>query len=310
MSKTRCQPRYFPQPGHEDTITHDGRKDGRYYVVGAGHCGNGVFTDPKIADRETDGFSGYEKRSTKRWTGINGVEEIWASYCDRLHRDGCHTGRLPDGWDAPVAVVHGCAPPTRAAAAAASERLAVGERLVNPLVFPAPATSASPAPPAPHTPQKSLGSGNTWASPLIVRSSASPSPLRPPPHYSQRAALNPNGSSASTSAGSSVLSAISSSTSVSSSSSASAQTPKKTTHSRVQSSPNADYDTDFYYDDDSDDENAAPGPSRMSTGGASSLGARHRDSAFDALRQNMDRLRYMEIRAGRSSTILCEFAAS
>ncbi|KAJ7021716.1 hypothetical protein C8F04DRAFT_1195187 [Mycena alexandri] len=315
LPKTRCAPRYFPQPGHEDTIAHDGRKDGRYFVVGAGHCGNGVFTDAKVADKQTDGFSGYEKHSAKRWTGVGGVEELWATFCDRLHRDGCHTGHLPDGWDAPVPVVRGCAAPTPAPAPAA---LNPGERLVAlPLVFPAPATSA--ATPAPHTPRpttKSGGSGNSWASPLVVRSSVSPSPLRPAPHHQMahatsnsprtRAPLNADGSAA-TSAGSSLLSAMSSS-----SSSASARTPtsKKTVHSRVQSSPNAAYDTDFYYDSDSDDE---PQPSQArrlwAVRGLDQLFP-DADSVFDALRQNMDRLKYMEVRTSTSAASLRRFAAS
>ncbi|KAJ7030892.1 hypothetical protein C8F04DRAFT_1263383 [Mycena alexandri] len=308
--KMRCQPRYFPQPGHEDTVAHDGRKDGRYFVVGAGHCGNGVFTDAHVADMQTNGFSGYAKRSTKRWTGVNGVEDLWAAFCDEFHRDGCHTARLPDGWDAPVPV-----------------------RLVDPLVFPAPATSASAVTPTdtPHTPRpttKSGGSGNTWASPLVVRSSVSPSPLRPPPQYHHtsgsprpRTALNPSGSAPSTmSAASSVLSAMTTSSAASSFSfsqgSASARTPKKTVHSRVRSSPNAEHDTDFYFDDDDSDEEDGAGAPQASQ--ARRLWAvrgldelfHDVDSAFDALRQNMDRLKYMEVRTSTNPMMLRQFAAS
>ncbi|KAJ7028787.1 hypothetical protein C8F04DRAFT_1265539 [Mycena alexandri] len=109
----RCKPRYFPETGHEDTVVHDGLKDGRYFVVGVGHCGNGVFTDPKVADKQTDGFSGYKKRAAKHWAGVGGVEEIWSLFCNRFHWDGCHNDdRLPDGWNTPIPVVRGCpAPP-------------------------------------------------------------------------------------------------------------------------------------------------------------------------------------------------------
>ncbi|KAJ7782957.1 hypothetical protein B0H16DRAFT_1447194 [Mycena metata] len=309
--KTRCQPRYFPQPGHEDTKAHDGRKEGRYFVVGAGHCGNGVFTDAIVANTQTDGFSGYVKRSAKRWTGLGGVEEIWASFCDDLHQDGCHTGRLPAGWDAPVPVVRGC-PPAAAAAPPA------------PAAAP-PAASTS----APRTPRSATagGSGNSWASPLIVRSSVSPSPLRPPPQYHPiapnvsgsphpRTALNPNGSVASTSAGSSLLSATSSLTSSSSSSSSSsARTPKKaptsTSHSRVQSSPNGGYDTDFFYDDDTGEE-SGPESSQTRFWAVRGLTTMFSDvdSAFDSLRQNMHHLKYMEVRTSTSLTKLRRFAAS
>ncbi|KAJ7026234.1 hypothetical protein C8F04DRAFT_1268410 [Mycena alexandri] len=319
MSRTRCEPRYFPQPGHENTITHDGRKDGRYYVVGAGHCGNGVFTDPKIADRETDGFSGYEKRAAKRWTGVGGVEEIWASFCDRLHRDGCHTGRLPDGWNAPVPVVRGCGPSTSsvAPAAPALAPLNVGERRVDPLVFPAPATSASaPAPATPRQDSKSGGSGNTWASPLVVRSSASPSPLRPPPSIPPDLAREfdslPSSRCSEPQWGRRILDV------------SRELDPEHNVEliglafslgAYTESSPNAGYDTDFYYDDDTD-EDEAPGPSRMSTGrrywavrGLDELFT-DVDSAFDALRQNMDRLCYMEVRTSTNSTMLRQFASS
>ncbi|KAJ7044748.1 hypothetical protein C8F04DRAFT_1250001 [Mycena alexandri] len=313
--KTRCLPRFFPQPGHEDTFTHDARKDGRYFVVGAGHC-NGVFTDSHIADLQTNGFSGYEKRSTKRWTGVGGVEEIWASFCDRLHQGGCHrnTG-LPDGWTAPTPVVRDC--PAPAAPAAVPPAPAV--------VIAAPPSAATP-PQTPRATTKTGGSGNTWASPLVVRSSVSPSPLRPPPQYHAmapntsgsprpRTALNPNGSAASTSAGSSVLSAISSSSSVSSASEgslASTRSPRKPVHhSRVQSSPNGGYDTDFFYEDDTDGES---GPEATQTRFWAVRGLNTMftdvDDAFDALRQNMDRLRYMEVRTSTSLTKLRRFAAS
>ncbi|KAJ7715060.1 hypothetical protein B0H16DRAFT_1742277 [Mycena metata] len=117
--KNRCQPRYFPQPGHKNTVIHDGCKDGRYFVVGAGHCGNGVFTDANIANTQTDGFSGYVKRSAKRWTGVGGVKDIWASFCDQLHQDGCHNdGRLPDGWNAATPVACNCPAPAATAAPA------------------------------------------------------------------------------------------------------------------------------------------------------------------------------------------------
>ncbi|KAJ7021061.1 hypothetical protein C8F04DRAFT_1274216 [Mycena alexandri] len=328
--KVRCQPRFFPQPGHEDTFVHDGRKDGRYFVVGAGHCGNGVFTDPKVADKETDGFSGYEKRSAKRWTGVGGVEEIWASFCDRLHSGGCHHGeRLPVGWAAPTPVIRNCPAPTPAAAgpapapaAAAPAPLNGGERLVAlPLVLPAPTLSTSMS--APGTPKRTGGSGNTWASPLVVRSSVSPSPLRPPPQYHPmapnasgsprpRTALNPNGTAALMSGASSILSSISTSSSASSSSqaSATASTPKKQAQARVQSSPNGGYDTDYYYDDDSDDD--APQATQQRLWAVRGLEGLFSDvdAAFDALRQNMDRLRYMEVRSSTSPTVLRRFAAS
>ncbi|KAJ7770678.1 hypothetical protein B0H16DRAFT_1715335 [Mycena metata] len=316
--KIRCQPRYFPQRGHEDTVAHDGRKDGRYFVVGAGHCGNGVFTDPIVANKQTDGFSGYHKRSTKRWGGVGGVEDIWASFCDELHQDGCHpTIRLPDGWDAPVPVVRGC-PPASAPAHPA------------PAAAPAPAAVPAAEPPsvsisAPRTPRASTsGSGNTWASPFFVRSSTSPSPLRPPPpHYHAmapapstsgsprpRTALKPGGNVFSASAGSSLLSAFgstSSSSSLSSSSqtSSATRTPKKSAQSRVQSSPNGGYDTDYFYDDDSDDETQAR---RWAVRGLEELFT-NVDEALDALRQNIDRLKYMEVRSSTNLGKLRRFAA-
>ncbi|KAJ7017232.1 hypothetical protein C8F04DRAFT_1200820 [Mycena alexandri] len=271
----QCWPktRYFPQPGHENTFIHDARKDGRYFVVGAGHCGNGVFTDAHVADLQTNGFSGYARRAAKRWTGVGGVEEIWASFCDQFHQDGCHNGGfpMPAGWVAPTPVVRGCAAPSAPAPAAAPVAAPIaapiGAPIGAPIVAPiaAPVAAQAPAPaPAPQTPRaKTNGSGNSPTSPFVVRSSVSPSPLRAPPQYHSigpssstvghpRTPLNPNpGSSASMSAGSSTLSAVSSLSSSSQAlSSSSAHTPKKTRHSRVQSSPGAGYDTDFFYDDD------------------------------------------------------------
>ncbi|KAJ7723988.1 hypothetical protein B0H16DRAFT_1736935 [Mycena metata] len=300
-TKTHCQPRYFPQPGHEDTIVHDGRKDGRYFVVGAGHCGSGVFTDAHVADMQTNGFSGYAKRSAKRWTGLNGVEEIWATFCEDYHKYGCHRAqRLPDGWAAPTPVVRGCnAPPALVGAAA-------------------PAAAPAPAPSAPQTPRAGNGSGTSWASPLVVRSSVSPSPLRPaPPLYSigqpassasggARTALDPNGGAAS--ARSSMLSAMGSASTSSlslSQASTSARTPQKTpTKTRIKSSPNGGYDTDYFYDSDSEHETrywAVRGLATM---------YKSPDEALDALRQNMDRLQHMEIRSSTDVSKLRQFTES
>ncbi|KAJ7025850.1 hypothetical protein C8F04DRAFT_1268834 [Mycena alexandri] len=327
--KTRCSPRFFPQPGDEDTFVHDGRKDGRYFVVGAGHCGNGVFTNANVANKQTDGFSGCEKRSTKRWTGVGGVEEIWASFCDRLHQEGCHRSlRMPEGWTAPTPVVRNCsAPAPGPEPAPAVDR---GERLVDVDVALASAPSlAAPASPfsAPafgaQTPRPTI---KTEGSPLAVRSSVSPSPLRPPPQYNQlgpsgssflrkRTALNPDGSgsTSSTSPGSSMMSALNSGSSLSSasSSSGSTRTPTKSTPIRVKSSPQGGYDTDYFYDDDTGGESepeatqtrfwAVRGMQKMFT---------DVDEAFDALRANMDRLKYMEVRLSTSLSKLRKFAAS
>ncbi|KAJ7025878.1 hypothetical protein C8F04DRAFT_1268722 [Mycena alexandri] len=318
LPKTRCQPRYFPQPGHEDTVAHDGRKEGRYFVVGVGHCGSGVFTDAKAADRQTDGFSGYVKRAAKRWTGTAGVEELWASFCDQYHQDGCHSYRgLPDGWAAPTPVVRGCAPVLAPAPAPAP-----------PPAGSPPTSARTPHPsPAPQTPRPAArtGSGDSWASPLAVRSSVSPSPLRPPPQYSMapatsnsgrpRTALNPNGGAASTSGVSSMLSAMSSMSSSQASSSSSTHTPKKPSgQSRVQSSPNGGYDTDYFYEDDMDAES--------DTGAAATQ--QHRfwavrglekiysdeDDVFDALHQNIPRLKHMVLLSSTNIKKLRRFAAS
>ncbi|KAJ7727255.1 hypothetical protein B0H16DRAFT_1735295 [Mycena metata] len=327
-AKKPCQPRYFPQPGHEDTITHDGRKEGRYYVVGAGHCGNGVFTDAHVADIQTNGFSGYARRVSKRWTGIGGVEEIWASFCNEFHTHGCHTARLPAGWDAPVPVVRGCAGPAPLASAAGPAPLASAADPAPPVAGAPVVAAPPPTQPTPHTPRppsKSGGSGNSFASPLVVRSSVSPSPLRPLQYHVMapnasatprpRTALDPNRGTASMSARTSISSAsISSTSSLSSSSRAStARTPKKSgsTHSRVQSSPNGGYDTDFFYDDDTDEE-SGPETSQTRFWAVRGLTTMFSDvdSAFDALRDNMDRLKYMEVRTSTSLTKLRRFAAS
>ncbi|KAJ7015992.1 hypothetical protein C8F04DRAFT_1203936 [Mycena alexandri] len=306
----KCPPKfganhgYFPQPGHEDTVAHDGRKDGRYFVVGAGHCGNGVFTDPIVANKQTDGFSGYHKRSAKRWTGVGGVEDLWASFCDELHQGGCHPPtRLPEGWDAPVPVVRGCPPAPAAAHPASAAAVPAAEP-------PFPSINA------PRTPRASdtTGSGNTSASPLFVHSSASSSPLPPPPQYHTmaptasgsprpRTALNPGGNVFSSSAGSSMLSAfgstLSSSLSSSSQSSSATWTPKKSTQSRG-------YDTDYFYDNDSDDEKL---PRQWAVRGLDELFP-NVDEAFDALRQSLGRLKYMEVRSSRNLAKLRRFAAS
>ncbi|KAJ7019767.1 hypothetical protein C8F04DRAFT_1197411 [Mycena alexandri] len=281
------------------------RKDGRYYVVGAGHCGSGVFTDPNVANRETDGFSGYEKRVAKRWGGIGGVTELWSSYCRQYHNGNCHGGRLPEGWTEPVPVNRGCAPPPA------------------PTLAPPAPTLVPSAPPAPASPVPPAMSQPAWTSPAAVRSSVSPSPLRPPPRYHPtqpnestsartRAPLNPNGSM---SAGSSLLSAFGSTSSSSSSSSAptqgfalastpkksapastSAQTPKKSggLH-RVESTPNGGYDTDYFYEDDSDEDADIKQKRRLwAVRGLDDIFTSE-DDAFDALRKNYRRLHHAEL---------------
>ncbi|KAJ7711061.1 hypothetical protein B0H16DRAFT_1480612 [Mycena metata] len=68
-----------------------------------------------VADLQTNGFSGYAKRSTKRWAGVGGVKELWALFCDEYHRDGCHAAQcLPPSWNAPTPVVRGCPAPAPA----------------------------------------------------------------------------------------------------------------------------------------------------------------------------------------------------
>ncbi|KAJ7185968.1 hypothetical protein C8R46DRAFT_1208057 [Mycena filopes] len=148
--KTCCQPRYFPRAGDEDTFVHDARKLGRYYLVGAGHCGTGVFSNSKDADEQIDGFSGYVRLSAKRWTGASGVVELWASLCDQLHSDGCHNNsRLPIGWTAPTPVARGCPapPPTPAFVPPPAPTPAF-----VPPPAPAPATAHAPRTPATPTP--------------------------------------------------------------------------------------------------------------------------------------------------------------
>ncbi|KAJ7019134.1 hypothetical protein C8F04DRAFT_1198070 [Mycena alexandri] len=277
LPKTRCAPRYFPQPGHEDTIAHDGRKDGRYFVVGAGHCGNGVFTDAKVADKQTDGFSGYEKRSAKRWTGVGGVEELWATFCDRLHRDGLSyrtlTGRL--GRPCP------CAPGRPSSGLSRTHDLRRH------------ACSAYP------TPNHQIGRLRELvglaACGTVERFPFPSSPGSAPPDGARYLQFAPR-----------------------------ARATERRRERRnvgrelaaerdvklVVSSPNAAYDTDFYYDSDSDDE---PQPSQArrlwAVRGLDQLFP-DADSAFDALRQNMDRLKYMEVRTSTSAASLRRFAAS
>ncbi|KAJ7026649.1 hypothetical protein C8F04DRAFT_1267870 [Mycena alexandri] len=79
----------------------------------------------------------------------------------------------------------------------------------------------------------------------------------------------------------------------------------------VISSPGAGYDTDFFYGDDTGEES---GPESTQTRFWAVRGLSMMfsdvDSAFDALRQNMDRLKYMEVRMSTSLSELRRFAAT
>ncbi|KAJ7034002.1 hypothetical protein C8F04DRAFT_1260502 [Mycena alexandri] len=286
------------------------------------------FTDPKVADQQTDSVSGYVKRAVKRWAGVGGVEDLWASICDQYHQGGCqHNDRLPYSWEAPTPVVRGCAPAPPAAAPAPPAPLVAAAPAAAP---PAPAPPAA-APKMPRPTTKTGGSGNTPASPFFVSSSQSPSPLRPP-RYNSIAAnisgspcpcapLNPNGGAQLTSAGSSVLSAMSTTSSSSSLSYSSraqlaspAHTPKKPSSqsSRMQLSPNGGYDTDYFYNDDehSDSGPAATQQQRFwAVRGLENI-FNDEDDTFDALPQNIPRLKYMQLLSSTSFPKLCRFAAS
>ncbi|KAJ7022502.1 hypothetical protein C8F04DRAFT_1272617 [Mycena alexandri] len=163
-SRRLCRPVFYPSPGDEDTVAHDHKKEGRYFVVGNGRCGAGVFTNIMRSNEQTDRYSDYAKRSTKRWTGPGGVEEIWRMYCQELHRGGCPVLHLPDGFNAP----------TLSTAAMASSPAPARARVLH-------AARAPTTPPALWGHGQHGGATRAWPPlPRYVPSSVSPSPLHPP----------------------------------------------------------------------------------------------------------------------------------
>ncbi|KAJ7711062.1 hypothetical protein B0H16DRAFT_1480613 [Mycena metata] len=111
--------------------------------------------------------------------------------------------------------------------------------------------------------------------------------------------LRTSNATASSSAGSSVLSALGSI-------SLSSQTPTRSARSqtRVASSPSGGYETDHFYDEDSDGDRqrywAARGLEELYT---------NVDNVFDALHQNMHRLCYMEVCTSTNEGTLRRFVA-
>ncbi|KAJ6488284.1 hypothetical protein C8R47DRAFT_1072002 [Mycena vitilis] len=101
--RTRCPPLYYPSPGGENTFVVDNDPDGKFYLVGKGRA-VGIFNNPNRANEQTDGYSGYVKKSAKRWAGHGGARELWDLICDEYHRDGCPPQTLPAGFTAPTPV--------------------------------------------------------------------------------------------------------------------------------------------------------------------------------------------------------------
>ncbi|KAJ7852860.1 hypothetical protein B0H13DRAFT_2359284 [Mycena leptocephala] len=200
----RCKPRYFPSLGDEDTFDVDGDVDGRFFVVSEGR-GTGIFTDVEDANAQTDGFSGWVKRSAKKWTGAIG---IWEDHCDKHHTCGCPPVRMPVGFthETPVNRVSHCPASSSSSSATSASVSSLASASVSSLTStsstltslppypssgappPAPASTAAPrsTPQSPSTPSRGGDSWQTggpwdgWNSPNVVRSSVSPSPLGSP----------------------------------------------------------------------------------------------------------------------------------
>ncbi|KAJ7604791.1 hypothetical protein DFH06DRAFT_1150850 [Mycena polygramma] len=147
--RVRCPPLYYLSPGGENTFVVDHDPNGRFYLVGQGRA-VGIFNDPNRANEQTDGFSGYVKKSAKRWAGHGGARELWDLICDEYHHDGCPPQTLPAGFTAPTPVNRPWGPP-------------------EPLAPPSPPAFT---PTSPRTPRRSNEDE--------VRSSVSPSPMRAP----------------------------------------------------------------------------------------------------------------------------------
>ncbi|KAK7057368.1 hypothetical protein R3P38DRAFT_2759633 [Favolaschia claudopus] len=158
-----CLPIFYASGAYEDTFAVDSDPNGRFHLIGAGHCGAGVFDCSSRADEQIAGFSGAVRRSVKRWGGPGGVEEAWPLLCAEHHKGGCPTLKLPKGFVAPTPVYRSgvlCTAPTSVLPIPAPS-----------VVSPPPPTSAfnlRPRPPV--TPQPGT---QTLASPFNL-SSASP----------------------------------------------------------------------------------------------------------------------------------------
>ncbi|KAJ7834314.1 hypothetical protein B0H13DRAFT_2369973 [Mycena leptocephala] len=160
-------------PGHENTFLHDRNKDAPTSSLQTAsgpvssqtstfdpflsfeYALNGViFSFSFRANEQTDGYSNYVKRSVK----TDAAEEVWDSLCPRAARGGVPRHTDPCGITAPTPVI-------RVPSSARPPPLQL--RLQRPCLS-TPLTSAAP-------PYSSTG----WESPRFVRSSASPSPMRP-----------------------------------------------------------------------------------------------------------------------------------
>ncbi|KAK7000212.1 hypothetical protein R3P38DRAFT_2797480 [Favolaschia claudopus] len=213
----RCLPYFYPEKGDESTFDVDHNPHKRYYVLGAAHCGGGIFTCPDRANRETNNFSGQKKRAVKTWSA---AETVWREMHDKHHTGGCPEFTLPPDIPAPTPVyINGsirtaaasllplvspsvCSPPpcpssftapwptddAPAPSADAPAPSASIASLASLASLPRTASRAPPSPnlvrsrppvtPQPGTQQPFLGSPFSPFSPAVP-SSVSPSPLRP-----------------------------------------------------------------------------------------------------------------------------------
>ncbi|KAJ6450445.1 hypothetical protein C8R47DRAFT_1230260 [Mycena vitilis] len=158
--RTRCPALYYPSPGGENTFVVDHDPDGRFYVVGKGRA-VGIYNNANRANEQTDGYSGYVKKSAKRWGGLNGARKMWDDICDEYHRDGCPPQILPAGFLAPTPV----------------------DRASPWHPFDSLPSVASPRTPRVSNEVRSSVSPSPMRAPVSneVRSSVSPSPMRAPP---------------------------------------------------------------------------------------------------------------------------------
>ncbi|KAK7008531.1 hypothetical protein R3P38DRAFT_3210857 [Favolaschia claudopus] len=161
--RNHCTPLYYASGNYDDTYAVDSDPNGRFHLIGLGHCGAGVFDCPLRANEQIVGFSGAVRRSVKRWGGSGGVEEAWAALCEEHHKGGCPALRLPKGFVEPTPVVR-----NHVLRTAPASVLPIREPSI---VSPLPPTSAFNLPPRrPLTPP---GATQTLASPFDL-SSASP----------------------------------------------------------------------------------------------------------------------------------------
>ncbi|KAK7027868.1 hypothetical protein R3P38DRAFT_2777022 [Favolaschia claudopus] len=180
----RCLPYFYPEKGDESTFDVDHNPHKRYYVLGAGHCGGGIFTCPDRANRETNNFSGQKKRAVKTWSA---AETVWREMHDKHHTSGCPEFTLPPDIPAPTPVyINGSIRTAAASLLPLVSPLAPSASIASLASLPRAASRAPPSPklvrsrppvtPQPGTQQPFLGSPFSPA----VPSSVSPSPLRPP----------------------------------------------------------------------------------------------------------------------------------